>query len=146
MSKRLVHNLKKLTPKEKTEAEQTPKNNLDIEARGDPDSLKAATRKFKSVNCKDMGVICLVTCYSESQSSAKASLDSISLTRYSSSRKLAFVVCDGIVTGARNRHPTAEHELRLVDTHSDSRNPVPMPYISLDECSKQINRAVVVSC
>ena len=43
--------------------------------------------------------VLLVTCYSESEKSLRLTLDSLASTTYPSSRKLLFIVADGVVTG-----------------------------------------------
>lgn len=47
----------------------------------------------------DLFTICLVTCYSEGPSEIRSTLDSITDTTYSDTRKLIFLVCDGLVRG-----------------------------------------------
>lgn len=56
----------------------------------------------------DIFTLCLVTCYSEGYTETRATLDSITDTTYSDSRKLLFVVCDGLVRGHGETRTTAE--------------------------------------
>lgn len=87
--------------------------------------------------------VCLVTCYSEGKESIKGTLDSIALTDYSDSRKLLFIVCDGMITGAGEKQSTPDICVGLLDADPRFGNPSPMGYVAVGLGSKKENRAFV---
>jgi chitin synthase len=87
--------------------------------------------------------VCLVTCYSEGEDSLRTTLDSISLTNYSDSRKLIFVVADGMITGAGEKKSTPDICVSLLDADPRFGNPMPLTYTAVGSGAKRINRALV---
>ncbi|PVG02377.1 glycosyltransferase family 2 protein [Serendipita vermifera] len=87
--------------------------------------------------------VCLVTCYSEGEESIKGTLDSIAMTSYSDSRKLLFIVCDGMITGAGETRSTPDICVGLLDADPRFGNPTPMSYVAVGLGSKKENRAMV---
>ncbi|KAH7108196.1 chitin synthase-domain-containing protein [Auriculariales sp. MPI-PUGE-AT-0066] len=87
--------------------------------------------------------VCLVTCYSEDEESIKGTLDSISQTSYSDSRKLIFIVADGMITGAGASRSTPDICVGLLDADPRFGNPTPMGYIAVGLGAKAENRAMV---
>lgn len=87
--------------------------------------------------------VCLVTCYSEGLESIKGTLDSIAATDYADSRKLLFVVCDGMITGSGEKVSTPDICVGLLDADSRFDNPQPMSYLAVAGGRKQHNQALV---
>lgn len=91
----------------------------------------------------ELFAVCLVTCYSEGEDSLRTTLDSISLTDYADSRKLLFVVADGMITGAGEKRSTPDICVSLLEADPRFGNPVPMSYNAVGSGSKAENRAMV---
>lgn len=91
----------------------------------------------------ELYTVCLVTCYSEGEEGIKGTLDSISGTTYSDSRKLIFVVCDGMITGAGEKLSTPDICVNLLDVDPRFGEPAPMGYMSIGLGDKSQNRAMV---
>ena len=87
--------------------------------------------------------VCLVTCYSEGEDSLRTTLDSISNTTYSDSRKLLFVVADGMVTGAGEKMSTPDVCVGLLEADPRFGTPQPMSYIAVGTGAKKENRAMI---
>lgn len=92
---------------------------------------------------QELFCVCLVTCYSEGQESIQGTLDSLALTSYSDSRKLLFIVCDGMITGAGEKQSTPDICVGLLDADPRFGNPTPMSYVAVGLGAKQENRAMV---
>lgn len=91
----------------------------------------------------ELFTVCLVTCYSEGEEGIKGTLDSISVTTYSDSRKLIFIVCDGMITGAGEKLSTPDICVNLLDVDPRFGEPVPMGYVAVGLGDKSQNRAMV---
>lgn len=91
----------------------------------------------------ELFTVCLVTCYSEGEESLRTTLDSISTTTYSDSRKLLFVVADGMITGAGETKSTPDICVGLLEADPRFGNPIPMAYNSIGTGSKSQNRAMI---
>jgi chitin synthase len=91
----------------------------------------------------ELFAVCLVTCYSEGEDSLRTTLDSISTTHYSDSRKLLFVVADGMITGAGEKRSTPDICVSLLEPDPRFGNPVPMAYEAVGSGAKAENRAMV---
>jgi chitin synthase len=91
----------------------------------------------------ELFTVCLVTCYSEGEESIRTTLDSISATSYSDARKLLFVVCDGMITGAGEKRSTPDICVSLLEADPRFGNPEPMGYIAVGSGAKKENRAMV---
>ncbi|KAJ3122979.1 hypothetical protein HK100_011761 [Physocladia obscura] len=89
--------------------------------------------------------IMLVTCYSESEPSIRATMDSLAATTYPDDRKLLFVVADGIVTGAGNRKSTPDIVLGLIEIETRLPYPQPAAYVAIADGVKQRNMGYVYS-
>lgn len=92
---------------------------------------------------RELFCVCLVTCYSEGRDSIKGTLDSIAMTNYSDSRKLLFIVCDGMITGAGEKQSTPDICVGMLDADPRFGNPTPMGYIAVGLGAKKENRAMV---
>lgn len=93
----------------------------------------------------ELFTLCLVTCYSESKVEIQGTLDSIAHTTYSASRKLLFVVCDGMVKGHGETQTTPEICVALLerDKRFGTGEPEPRGYIAVGEGSRRENAARV---
>ena len=91
----------------------------------------------------ELFTVCLVTCYSEGEESIKGTLDSISATSYSDSRKLIFIVCDGMITGSGEKLSTPDICVNLLDVDPRFGEPAPMGYVAVGLGDKGQNRAMV---
>jgi chitin synthase len=92
----------------------------------------------------DYYTVLLVTCYSEGESSLRNTLDSLAATDYDDSKKLLFVIADGIVKGDGNKLSTPELLIQMMD--HDPRfgmQPMPQSYEAVGSGSKQHNMAQV---
>ncbi|KAJ3059316.1 Chitin synthase, class 3 [Podochytrium sp. JEL0797] len=68
-----------------------------------------------------MHCLCLVTCYSEGESSLKATLNSIAHSYYPGTHKVLFVIADGIVKGSDNDQTTPDLLIDMIEV--DDRFP-----------------------
>jgi len=91
----------------------------------------------------ELFAVCLVTCYSEGEESLRTTLDSISSTTYADSRKLLFVVADGMITGAGEKRSTPDICVSLLEPDPRFGNPAPMSYMAVGAGAKAENRAMV---
>jgi chitin synthase len=91
----------------------------------------------------ELFAICLVTCYSEGEASIRNTLESIANTSYSDSRKLLFIVCDGMITGQGESLSTPDICVGMLDADPRFGDPMPMGYIAVGSGSKRENRALV---
>lgn len=87
--------------------------------------------------------VCLVTCYSEGEEGIRNTLDSIAGTHYPDSRKLLWVVCDGMITGAGESQSTPDICVGMLEADPRFGNPQPMGYIAVGSGAKRENRAMV---
>ncbi len=87
--------------------------------------------------------ICLVTCYSEGEDSVRETVESIAATNYSDSRKLIWIVCDGMITGQGEKMSTPDICVSMLDADPRFGNPMPMGYIAVGSGAKRENRAMV---
>lgn len=87
--------------------------------------------------------ICLVTAYSEGEEGISNTLTSLSETTYSDSRKLLFVVADGMVTGSGEAQSTPDICVGLLDADPRFGTPMPMSFMSVAQGKKQHNMAMV---
>lgn len=88
-------------------------------------------------------VVCLITAYSEGEEGISTTLTSISETDYPDSRKLLFLVADGMVTGSGESQSTPDICVSLLDADPRFGTPMPMSFISVAQGSKQHNMAMV---
>lgn len=88
-------------------------------------------------------VVCLITAYSEGEEGISTTLTSISETEYPDSRKLLFLVADGMVTGSGETQSTPDICVSLLEADPRFGTPMPMSFISVAQGSKQHNMAMV---
>ncbi|PWN47454.1 putative chitin synthase 7 [Violaceomyces palustris] len=88
-------------------------------------------------------VVCLVTAYSEGEDGISTTLTSLAETEYSDSRKLLFVVADGMVTGSGESMSTPDICVGLLDADPRFGTPIPMSFISVAQGAKSHNMAMV---
>lgn len=91
----------------------------------------------------ELYTLCLVTCYSEGDDSIRGTLDSISNTDFSDSRKLLFVVCDGMITGSGEKQSTPDICIGMLEADPRFGNPEGMGYIAVGVGAKRENQAKV---
>ena len=92
----------------------------------------------------DKFVIGFIPCYTEGEESMRTSIESWARMRYDDSRKLLFIVCDGMICGAGNDKPTPKIVLDILGVDPE-HDPEPMSYEALGEGNKQHNMAKVYS-
>ncbi|KAJ3217288.1 hypothetical protein HDU67_008200 [Dinochytrium kinnereticum] len=92
---------------------------------------------------EDPFVIMLVTCYSEGEESIRSTLDSLASAKYAQSRKLLFVVADGMITGSGNSKSTPETILDMMHMDEDLPQAHPVSYVAIADGSKQHNQAYI---
>jgi chitin synthase len=92
----------------------------------------------------DKFVIGFIPCYTEGEDSMRTSIESWARMRYDDSRKLLFIVCDGMICGAGNEMPTPKIVLDILGVDPEY-DPEPMSYEALGEGNKQHNMAKVYS-
>ncbi|ORX77892.1 hypothetical protein BCR32DRAFT_263190 [Anaeromyces robustus] len=98
---------------------------------------------------KELYTICLVTCYSEGEQGIHSTIDSLASTIYNDSKKLLFIIADGLIKGEGNNQLTSDIILSLMtENYSQYKNPrskMPEPkgYVSLGLRNKQNNMARV---
>lgn len=109
---------------------------------GGTDSTLSPTITLAQIGT-ELFAVCLVTCYSEGEDSLRTTLDSISRTTYSDSRKLLFVIADGMITGAGEKRSTPDTCVSLLDADPRFGNPMPMSYHAVGSGAKKENRAMV---
>eukprot|EP00842_Homolaphlyctis_polyrhiza_P002283 jgi/Hompol1/3055/HPOL_000022-RA len=91
----------------------------------------------------DPYTLLLVTCYSEDEHSIRGTLDSLASTDYPTSRKLLFVIADGLVTGDGNTRTTPDYIISMITQEPSLPPPVPQSYLAIALGTKQHNRASV---
>lgn len=91
----------------------------------------------------ELFTIALVTCYSEGEDSVRGTVESIAATNYSDSRKLIWIVCDGMITGQGEKMSTPDICVSMLDADPRFGNPMPMGYIAVGSGAKRENRAMV---
>ncbi|KAE8227976.1 hypothetical protein CF326_g7108 [Tilletia indica] len=87
--------------------------------------------------------VCLVTCYSEGEEGISTTLTSLAETEYSDSRKLLFVVADGMVTGSGESMSTPDICVGLLEADPRFGTPMPMSFTSVASGAKAHNMAMV---
>ncbi|KAJ3303841.1 hypothetical protein HDU76_005293 [Blyttiomyces sp. JEL0837] len=120
---------------------------------------------------EDPYCILLVTCYNEDRQGIRNTLESLAVTTYPDSRKLLFVIADGLITGADPkaaerkaaeekarkegralpvsveaevpRQSTPEAIVSLMSQHGHFVDPAPRDYWAIADGAKQHNRAQV---
>ncbi|OLY81541.1 Chitin synthase 7 [Smittium mucronatum] len=101
-------------------------------------------KKSKSkAELDELYTVLLVTCYSEGEDSIKGTCDSLCLTDYSNSRKLLFMVADGILKGSGNDRTTSDICIGLIEQEEMFLDPESVSYIAVASGSKQYNEAKV---
>ncbi|KAJ2613532.1 hypothetical protein H4S08_002159 [Coemansia sp. RSA 1365] len=91
----------------------------------------------------ELYTIMLVTCYSEGDESIRGTCDSLCGTDFSDSRKLLFIVADGIIKGSGNDRTTPDICVDLIEQEDAFRDPQPCSYLAVAAGSKQHNMAKV---
>ncbi|KAI9206676.1 chitin synthase-domain-containing protein [Polychytrium aggregatum] len=106
-------------------------------------ALQLGSKKEPENN--DRFVIMQVPCYTEGEASLRKTIDSLSLLNYDDTRKLLFMICDGMVTGGGNDLPTPDLVLKILGVDPNLQKPEAQSYIAISDGSKQHNKAKVYS-
>ncbi|RKP40394.1 chitin synthase-domain-containing protein, partial [Dimargaris cristalligena] len=91
----------------------------------------------------ELFTLLLVTCYSEGEDSIRTTVESLASTDYSDSRKLLFIIADGMITGSGNDRSTPEICVDLIEVDPLFADPQPCSYIAIADGGKQLNMAKV---
>ncbi|KAI9340862.1 chitin synthase-domain-containing protein [Obelidium mucronatum] len=91
----------------------------------------------------DPFVVMLVTCFSEDRASIRKTIESLSLTHYNNSKKLLFVVCDGLIVGSGNSESTPDAVLSLFSGVDGIIEEESQSYIAVADGEKRQNMASV---
>ncbi|KAJ3417264.1 hypothetical protein HDV05_005720 [Chytridiales sp. JEL 0842] len=89
-------------------------------------------------------IICQVPCYTEGPDSLLRTFESLLLSGYDDSRKLIFVISDGLIVGSGNDKPTPDIVLDVLGHPTNQRVDSHM-FLSLGEGQRQLNMAKVYS-
>ncbi|KAI8873252.1 hypothetical protein GQ42DRAFT_118167 [Ramicandelaber brevisporus] len=92
----------------------------------------------------DRFVVINVPCYTESEESMRATIDSLATMKYDDKRKLLFIICDGNIIGSGNDRPTPRIVLDILGV-DPAQDPDPLSFLSLGEGTKQHNMGKVYS-
>ncbi|KAJ3092077.1 hypothetical protein HK102_010987 [Quaeritorhiza haematococci] len=92
----------------------------------------------------DRFVLLQVPCYTEGEDSLRKTIDSLALLDYDDTRKLLFLIADGMIKGAGNDLPTPEIVLKILGV-DPAVQPQAKSYVAIGEGSKQHNKAKVYS-
>ncbi|KAI8615115.1 chitin synthase-domain-containing protein [Chytriomyces sp. MP71] len=106
-------------------------------------ALQCGGRRNPETN--DKYVLCQVPCYTEGADSLRKTFESLLLSSYLDSRKLLFVIADGMIVGGGNDRPTPRIVLDVLGWHGDESEHPPVLFQSLGDGMKQMNRAKVYS-
>lgn len=92
----------------------------------------------------DLYTVLFVACYSENEASLRTTIESLAATDYKDSRKLLFIVADGLITGRGNDKSTPDIVINMIRLDTGfGLSPKPYSYISIASGSKQHNMARV---
>ncbi|KAG5460517.1 MAG: chitin synthase-domain-containing protein [Olpidium bornovanus] len=92
----------------------------------------------------DKFCVLLVPCFAEGEGLLRRTLGSLACSRYDDTRKLLFVVADGMVRGSGSTKPTSEIVLDVLGVpEADRVTAEACSYLALSSGSKQHNRAKV---
>ena len=87
--------------------------------------------------------IVMVTCYSEGEAGIRSTLDSLARTDFPDTRKMLFVVADGIITGSGNSKSTPDIVVDMVNLDSQFPTPEAYSYVAIADGEKRHNMAKV---
>jgi len=94
---------------------------------------------------QDKFVICQVPIYTENEDDMRLAIDSLTNLQYDNRRKLLFLLCDGMITGAGNDRSTPQIVLDLLGVDDTRVDPEPKAYHAIAEGSRELNYAKVYS-
>ncbi|KAJ2387548.1 ATP-dependent RNA helicase, partial [Coemansia sp. RSA 2611] len=104
--------------------------------------LRKITKHFMKGNKRVPHVLVTVTCYNEPAQTLRATLDSIALANYACTRKLLFIVADGVVA---NTDGVTADILRSMVKPLDAQVSQPLPYMAVGEGPLAFNAAEVIA-
>jgi len=99
---------------------------------------------------QELYTICLVTCYSEGKRGLRNTLNSLASTKYDDTKKLLFIIADGLIKGEGNDQLTSDIILSFISENYHqyknprSQMPEPQSYVSIGIGNKLKNMARVV--
>ncbi|KAJ1918332.1 hypothetical protein H4219_002657 [Mycoemilia scoparia] len=99
--------------------------------------------KLASGEADELYTALLVTCYSEGDESMRGTCNSLAATQYSDSRKLLFMIADGIIKGDGEERSTPDICVDMIEQDPQFLDPQPCSYIAVAAGSKQHNMAKV---
>ncbi|KAJ2707425.1 ATP-dependent RNA helicase [Coemansia sp. IMI 203386] len=91
-------------------------------------------------------VLITITCYDENEDTLRATLDSVAMTNYASSRKIMFIIADGEVEASGEEEGrTTPQILRSLVVRANPLEPIiALPYIAVGEGPREFNAAEVI--
>lgn len=98
----------------------------------------------KTPSPQDNFVVCQIPAYTESEDALRLAVDSLTSLQYDNSRKLLFVVCDGMIVGQGNDRPTPRIVLDLFGV-DEKIDPPKLPYLAIGEAENRLNYGQVYS-
>lgn len=104
--------------------------------------VKLSTINQKSPSLFDTPLVMHIPCYSENLADLLKTINSCAESDYVDSKKLLFVVADGLITGTGNDKSTPEYLIQDIFKCSD-QYPVPETYVSVEQGEKELNQARV---
>lgn len=93
----------------------------------------------------DRFVIMQVPCYNEGESSLLKTIESLAVLEYDDSRKLLFIVSDGMIKSAGSDISTPDMVLRILGVDKNVQQPEAKSYLAIGRGLKEHNKAKIYS-
>ncbi|KAI8831710.1 chitin synthase-domain-containing protein [Chytridium lagenaria] len=106
-------------------------------------ALQLAPRSYPEKN--DRFVIMQVPCYNEGESSLRKTIESLATFDYDDTRKLLFIVSDGMIKSAGSDMPTSDIVLQILGVDKSVQIPEAKSYLAIAKGAKEHNKAKVYS-
>ncbi|KAJ3196908.1 hypothetical protein HK101_007273 [Irineochytrium annulatum] len=106
-------------------------------------ALQLAPRSYPEKN--DRFVILQVPCYNEGEASLRKTIESLALLDYDDTRKLLFIVSDGMVKSAGSDMRTAEIVMQILGVDKSVQQPEAKSYLAIGRGLNAHNKAKVYS-
>ncbi|KAJ3104433.1 hypothetical protein HDU96_008927 [Phlyctochytrium bullatum] len=106
-------------------------------------ALQLAPRSYPEKN--DRFVIMQVPCYNEGEASLRKTIESLATLDYDDTRKLLFIVSDGMIRSAGSDMPTPEIVLQILGVDKAVQQPEAKSYLAIGKGTKEHNKAKVYS-
>jgi len=92
----------------------------------------------------DLYTVLLITCYSEGEMSIRTTVESLAETSYNDSKKLLFIIADGIITGKGNDKSTPDICKDMIELdYSFGEDAKPYSYVAVAQGAKAHNMGKV---